>query len=106
MINATNVYNSSLFTKSGDNFLFNHNAYGADKFRYSWNFGVNWTEWKDWEDQTTIAKSQFVGDDYFWDGHHIMVQCKFNVSKLVAESNLKPHRLEQRCSVGIRGCPR
>jgi alpha-1,3-glucan synthase len=75
MVNSTAVYNSSLFTASGDNHVFAHNAFGAEMFRYSWNFGVNWTDWKNWEDTTTIPKSQFVGNEYFWEGQHIMVQC-------------------------------
>jgi alpha-1,3-glucan synthase len=68
------VYNASLFTASGDNYVFNHNAYGADMFRYSWNFGVNWTTWGNWQDSTTIPKSNFTGN--FWSGAHVMVQCE------------------------------
>ncbi|KAF9053716.1 modular protein with glycoside hydrolase family 13 and glycosyltransferase family 5 domains [Hymenopellis radicata] len=65
------------FKKSDGQYTFTHLAYGAEKFRYSWNFGQNWTDWADWEDTTTIKESVFqstADDDLFWDGDHIMVQ--------------------------------
>ncbi|KAF8636652.1 hypothetical protein AX17_003459 [Amanita inopinata Kibby_2008] len=65
---------SGAFTFTNGQYSFIHKAFGADKFRYSWNFGRNWTDWKDWEDTTLIDQSVFKGDDLFWDGDHIMVQ--------------------------------
>ncbi|KAI0079915.1 glycoside hydrolase family 13 and glycosyltransferase family 5 protein [Panus rudis PR-1116 ss-1] len=69
-------YDNEAFGYSDGKYTFTHNAIGADKFRYSWNFGKNWTEWKNWEDQTSIDGSVFDGDDKdnFWEGQHIMVQ--------------------------------
>jgi alpha-1,3-glucan synthase len=84
MVNGSAVYNASLFTQSGGNFAFAHNAFGADMFRYSWNFGVNWTDWKAWEDTTSIPASQFQGKDYFWEGQHIIVQCELLWSILLS----------------------
>ncbi|KAL1689446.1 glycoside hydrolase family 13 and glycosyltransferase family 5 protein [Schizophyllum commune] len=74
MVFPYNDYNNSAFVKSGDDLVFNHRAYGADKFRYSWNFGQNWTEWKDFEEQTKVNTTLFDDEDNFWDGYHIMVQ--------------------------------
>ncbi|KIY70932.1 glycosyltransferase family 5 protein [Cylindrobasidium torrendii FP15055 ss-10] len=75
MVWPYNDYDASdSFKKDGDNYKFTHHALGATKFRYSGNFGQNWTVWQDWEDETTIKSSQLTGSDYFWDGEHIMVQ--------------------------------
>ncbi|KIL69786.1 glycosyltransferase family 5 protein [Amanita muscaria Koide BX008] len=75
MVFPENDYDiSRAFTFSNDQYHFTHQAFGADKFRYSWNFGRNWTNWTDWEDITTINKSVFHGSDLFWSGAHIMVQ--------------------------------
>lgn len=63
------------FTFSNRNYTFQHRAFGADMFRYSWNFGRNWTQWKNWEDTTTIDPSLFNTPDNFWSGQHLMVQC-------------------------------
>lgn len=66
---------SGAFTFSNGQYSFNHKALGADKFRYSWNFGKNWTDWQNWEDTTLISQSTFQGSDLFWTGNHIVVQC-------------------------------
>ena len=39
------------------------------------NFGKNWTKWQNWEDETTVPKSLFQDEDYFWEGKHLMFQC-------------------------------
>ena len=70
-------YNNSAFGFSNGQYTFSHQAYGADSIRYSWNFGYNWTEWVAWEDTTFINSSVFSGPDNFWEGQHIIVQCKF-----------------------------
>ncbi|KAF8197459.1 modular protein with glycoside hydrolase family 13 and glycosyltransferase family 5 domains [Pholiota molesta] len=58
MVFTENDYDTnSSFTLTGDSYTFTHRAYGADMFRYSWNFGQNWTDWANWEDVTTINKS-------------------------------------------------
>ena len=81
MVFPENDYDTnSSFTLSNDNYSFTHLAYGADMFRYSWNFGQNWTTWTAWEDTTTISKTVFEDSDLFWSGNHIQVQCKLFVS--------------------------
>jgi len=71
---------SGAFTFSDGQYSFTHKALGADQFRYSWNFGKNWTDWHDWEDTTFINQSTFQGSDLFWTGNHIMVQCQSSSS--------------------------
>ena len=78
MVFPESDYDASAFTSSGDSYTFTHQAYGADKFRYSWNFGTNWTKWANWEDTTTIPKSLFKSGDHFWEGDHIITQCESN----------------------------
>lgn len=77
MVFPESDYNSSSLTKSGDDYIFTHTAIGTDMFRYSWNFGQNWTNWTTWEDTTTVNTTFFADADLFWDGDHIMVQCMF-----------------------------
>lgn len=66
------------FDSSQNQYTFNHSAIaiGAEMFRYSWNYGQNWTQWTTWEDSTSIDKSLFDNSDNWWEGEHIMVQCK------------------------------
>jgi alpha-1,3-glucan synthase len=73
-------YDNSAFGFSNGQYTFSHKAYGADSFRYSWNFGRNWTQWKSWEDTTFIDSSVFDNPDNFWPGQHILVQCKFVIA--------------------------
>ncbi len=75
MVFPENDYDDDVFTKSDGKYTFTHKAYGAEKFRYSWNFGQNWTDWTDWEDTTTIDNDVFSDSELFWDGDHIVVQC-------------------------------
>ncbi|EIN07319.1 modular protein with glycoside hydrolase family 13 and glycosyltransferase family 5 domains [Punctularia strigosozonata HHB-11173 SS5] len=74
MVFPNSDYNNTAFTYSNGQYFFEHTAYGADMFRYSWNFGMNWTDWASWEDTTTIDKEVFSSSSNFWDGDHIMVQ--------------------------------
>lgn len=69
---------SGSMSADGDSYKFTHLAYGADKFRYSWNFGTNWTKWANWEDETSIPKSLFKDKANFWDGDHVIMQCKLS----------------------------
>jgi hypothetical protein len=77
MVFPGNDYDGSALAESGDNLVFTHNALGAEKLRYSVNFGKNWTSWKDWEDTTTIPKSTFANKEYFWQGNHVIMNCEF-----------------------------
>ncbi|KII88464.1 glycosyltransferase family 5 protein [Plicaturopsis crispa FD-325 SS-3] len=67
-------YDNDAFGYSNGQYTFTHKAFGADMFRYSWNFGQNWTTWKNWEDVTTIDSNVFDDSALFWTGQHIMVQ--------------------------------
>ena len=69
-------YDATAFQAANGQYTFSHKAFGADMFRYSGNFGQNWTAWQQWEDTTTMNSSIFGGDDgFFWTGQHVMVQC-------------------------------
>ncbi|KAG8878121.1 Cell wall alpha-1,3-glucan synthase ags1 [Tulasnella sp. 331] len=75
MIFPTSDYNNSAFSYADKQFTFTHNAYGADMFRYTWNYGLNWSDWTAWEPVTTIPESTFDSSDImFWTGAHIIVQ--------------------------------
>ncbi|KAK7462698.1 hypothetical protein VKT23_007286 [Stygiomarasmius scandens] len=69
-----NDYSDTALTESDGIYLFAHSAYGAEKFRYSMNFGQTWTNWTNWEDTTTVDLTLFEDTDMFWDGVHIVVQ--------------------------------
>ncbi|KAF4615437.1 hypothetical protein D9613_003090 [Agrocybe pediades] len=75
MVFPANDYDTSgSFAFSNGKYTFAHKAYGADKFRYSGNYGNSWTDWKDWEETTEIEPSFFSSTDNFWPGQHIQVQ--------------------------------
>lgn len=76
MVFPASEYDNSAFGFSNGQYTFTHKALGADMFRYSWNFGQNWTTWTNWEDTTNIDAGVFDNSDLFWPGHHIMVQCE------------------------------
>ncbi|KAG6914135.1 hypothetical protein DXG01_002246 [Tephrocybe rancida] len=75
MVFPRNDYDSSgSFKVSAGQYSFDHKAFGAEKFRYSGNFGRNWTDWKAWEETTIMDGKLFTSPDNFWDGSHVMVQ--------------------------------
>ncbi|KAG5645233.1 hypothetical protein DXG03_006650 [Asterophora parasitica] len=75
MVFPQNDYDTTGSFKAKDGaFTFTHNAFGAEQFRYSWNFGRNWTKWNSWEDGTTLNSTAFLSSDNWWPGNHIMVQ--------------------------------
>jgi alpha-1,3-glucan synthase len=82
MVFPESDYDNSAFGFSNGQYTFSHKAYGADSFRYSWNFGRNWTQWKSWEDTTFIDANNFGGPENFWQGQHIQVQCKLTVASV------------------------
>ena len=78
MVFPENDYDSSgSFTLSNGEYSFTHRALGADKFRYSANFGQNWTQWNDWENTSTLNATLFADPANFWTGDHVMVQCEY-----------------------------
>ncbi|EPQ58265.1 modular protein with glycoside hydrolase family 13 and glycosyltransferase family 5 domains [Gloeophyllum trabeum ATCC 11539] len=101
MVFPESDYDSSSFSFVDGKYNFSHKAYGADMFRYSWNFGQNWTKWQNWEDVTLIDKDLFDNDENWWQGQHIMVQYWSNAvtsSAQVVHADLnypKPRRYPQ-----------
>ncbi|THU78641.1 glycoside hydrolase [Dendrothele bispora CBS 962.96] len=79
MVFPENDYNATALTQTDGNYVFTHSAYGADKFRYTMNFGQTWSNWTDWEDTTTVDMSLFEDTSMFWDGVHITVQCELSL---------------------------
>lgn len=60
-----------------DHYVFTHQARGAELFRYSWNFGQSYTRWMPYENETVIPAEVFDAClECFWEGQHIIVQCK------------------------------
>ena len=106
MVFPEDEYDSSSFGFSDGRYTFTHKAYGADMFRYSWNFGMNWTTWKNWEDTTYIEPNVFTTSDNWWDGDHIMVQCMLYFLLVLVTKCSKPTRLESSHNVSRSGSSR
>lgn len=70
-------YDNSAFGFSNNQYTFTHSAIGADLFRYSANFGMNWTDWQNMETTSTLNNSLFDDKGNFWTGQHVMMQCEF-----------------------------
>ena len=94
MVFPNNDYNTSALVFKNGEYTFTHSAYGADMFRYSIDFGQTWTNYSNWEDTTTLNMSFFADSNMFWDGVHIMVQCKFSTELFSIEAELGLNRLE------------
>ena len=69
-------YDRTALMESGDNVVFDHSVFGAEKLRYSVDFGKSWTQWRDWEDTTTIPGSGFRDKKFFWKGNHVVMNCR------------------------------
>ncbi|CCO34587.1 alpha-1,3-glucan synthase [Rhizoctonia solani AG-1 IB] len=68
-------YDNDAFGYADGSYSFTHNAIGADMFRYTWNYGKNWSTWATYEEKTTIPGNLFEhSDDMFWEGQHLIVQ--------------------------------
>ncbi len=85
MVFPDSDHDNDAFGFSNNQYTFTHKALGADKLRYSTNFGQNWTDWRNWEDVTTIDSKEFSDEGQFWDGQHIMVQCKLCLVREVCD---------------------
>ena len=55
------------------NYTFQHKALGADKFRFSADFGQNWFDWETFSLTSSMPSSNFSN---FWGGNHVIVQCE------------------------------
>ncbi|KAJ3781651.1 glycoside hydrolase family 13 and glycosyltransferase family 5 protein [Lentinula aff. detonsa] len=55
---------------------YRNRAVGADMLRYSLDFGISWSEWREWENVTVIdvGDERDRGVEWFWEGVHVMVQ--------------------------------
>jgi alpha-1,3-glucan synthase len=73
-------YDDNAFRFSNGQYTFLHKAHGADNIRYLWNFGRNRSQWKPWEETTFIDASVFDSSDNFWEGQHILMQCRFTIT--------------------------
>ncbi|KAJ6113439.1 hypothetical protein N7523_006756 [Penicillium sp. IBT 18751x] len=76
LITPLSNYSTSLVHKSDDGYFIKHNAAGADKFRYSADFGSTWSEWTTYEGgNTSVTIPTFTGTSaQAWKGTHIRVQ--------------------------------
>jgi alpha-1,3-glucan synthase len=73
--NAAN-YTRGAYTKASGELVFTPNAAGADKWRYSTNWGSSWTNWTAYDGKpTTITELPWSGTKLQrWSGHHITTQ--------------------------------
>ncbi|KGO69103.1 Glycoside hydrolase, superfamily [Penicillium italicum] len=76
LITPLSNYSTSLVQKSGNGFYVKHNAAGADKFRYSSDFGNTWSKWMEYEGgNTNVSTPTFTGTSkQAWKGTHIRMQ--------------------------------
>jgi alpha-1,3-glucan synthase len=76
LITPLSNYSTTLVQKSDDGYHIKHNAAGADKFRYSSDFGSTWSSWEVYEGgNTSVTIPTFTGTSkQAWKGTHIRVQ--------------------------------
>ncbi|WVN90024.1 uncharacterized protein L203_105256 [Cryptococcus depauperatus CBS 7841] len=74
MIFPESDYSDTLFTVNDGTYKLNHSAAGADKFRYSADFGQTWAPWQDYATTSTLNASLFNDKTHWWDGKHVVVQ--------------------------------
>ncbi|KAJ5902211.1 hypothetical protein N7495_002739 [Penicillium taxi] len=76
LITPLTNYSSTLVQKFDDNFYIRHNAAGADKFRYSVDFGSTWSSWeKYYGGKTTVTMAASTETKkQKWKGTHVRVQ--------------------------------
>lgn len=69
-------YSSSLLTQSGSDLFVNHQAAGADSWRYSTNWGSSWSDWTSYTGgKQKISKLPWSGTSLqAWHGEHVIVQ--------------------------------
>lgn len=84
MVFPTNDYSNDALTMTDGKYVFTHKAFGAERFRYSGDYALSWSDWQDWEDSTTIEPSFFKHEKSdMWEGVHIIVQCKLSICRCV-----------------------
>lgn len=70
-------YSTSLLTVSDKEIMtVHHNAPGAQKWRYTTNWGSSWSDWNNYtgESQTITTLTWSGTDTQAWDGYHLQVQ--------------------------------
>lgn len=75
-------YSSTLLSVSNGVYTLNHSAPGADMFRYSGNFGQQWSNWSTYATTSTLNATYFSNN--WWKGEHVVVQY---YSSLAGSSN-------------------
>lgn len=75
-VRAANYSDSILNQYNNGSLFISHKASGADKYRYSTNWGSSWTDWQPYEGgNMTIEPQDWSGTKLQrWTGHHVMVQ--------------------------------
>lgn len=85
----SNYASNALSRTSNGDLKLSHKASGATKFRYSTNWESSWSDWKDYESETTIQKQEWSGTtEQAWRGEHVVVQY---FSKILGTSSYKMH---------------
>jgi alpha-1,3-glucan synthase len=91
IIQMTANYSQTLLSRNekGEHTL-THKAAGADKFRYTLNWGSTWSDWQNLEQvNVTLADQAWSGTkDQEWEGSHVMVQYW---SRLLGSSSFVQH---------------
>ena len=69
-------YSTTLVTREGNDLFVNHAAAGADKWRYTTNWGSSWSEWTDYKGgKQRVAPLPWSGTKLQeWEGDHVIVQ--------------------------------
>jgi alpha-1,3-glucan synthase len=70
-------YSSNVLSKGADGDLFvSHQAAGADKWRYTTNWGSTWSDWQNYDGtNSTVKKQPWSGTkSQKWSGDHIVLQ--------------------------------
>ncbi|EGO18524.1 glycoside hydrolase family 13/glycosyltransferase family 5 protein [Serpula lacrymans var. lacrymans S7.9] len=88
MVFPDSDYDNNAFRHFNGQYTFTHQAFGADMFRYSGNYGQSWSAWQNWENVTVIPTNMFENSTNFWTGQHVMVQYW---SEVAASSSVVAH---------------
>ncbi|CAB38509.1 cell wall alpha-1,3-glucan synthase Mok13 [Schizosaccharomyces pombe] len=85
MVFSTANRSSSILSQENEKLYINHKAPGADLFRFSFDYGLHWSEWIDYLSNKTEC-TEFANNISLktWKGHHVIVQYW---SRLTASAN-------------------
>ena len=73
---SANYSNSLLYEDSDKSLYVSHKAAGADKFRYSTNWGSSWSDWETYSGgNTTLQPLPWIGTTaQRWSGQHVQIE--------------------------------